>query len=865
MSKKGGSFVANALFCVISCLLNVTKNGIFVSPTKNIPIQMNHTRFLFTCFLILGLGLTALAHESLRRHQLFDDGWIFALGDASDPRRDFGCGTEYFNYLTKANSVHNTGPYSLKFHPQMAAADSGPLSEGWHVVKLPHDWVVDLPFAAEASHSHGYKTVGWKYPTTSVGWYRKLFVLPRESKGRHWELQFDGIFRDARIWVNGFYVGGEPSGYISQIYDITEYVNPGDTNLVCVRADASLEEGWFYEGAGIYRHTWLNETAPLHVRTFGTFVHAVLTPPYDRALLTIETTVANDDVSPRTCKLRHVLTDADGHVVGTAEVSADRPIEGKDEHTLTAYITVDNPKLWSVETPYLYCVRTEVFEDEHVVDAYTTRTGIRHISFDADRGFLLNGKAVKLRGVNMHQDHAGVGAAIPDALQVWRLRQLKAMGCNAYRSSHNPMTPEVLDACDSFGILVLEENRLTGINDYQRYQLRQMIRRDRNHPSIILWSVGNEEWGIEWNNYGRRIGAAMREFVHREDPTRPACVASSSGPVILEPMDVAGYNYILSHRIDELRQRWPERCAVGTEETTGCGTRGIYFDDRANGRMVALNRSPQGPDSTLNCIERGWKFYVERPWLGGLFYWTGFDYRGEPNPLSFPATGSEFGILDYCGFPKDEAEYLRAWWTDQPVLHLLPHWNLSGHEGERIDIWAYSNCAEVELVVNGKRLSRQQMPHNGHLAWQATYQPGYIEARGYDKRGHRIITRRIETTDVASRIRLSADRTIIAADGRDVSVCRIELLDRRGRFVPTACEDVELEVSGPVHILGVGNGDPAFRYQEGPADPAARRFHIRTFNGLAQVLLQATDTPGTAQLTARSVGNTSTLRLTIQN
>ena len=814
--------------------------------------------------LVLTAATSANGQEVQRRHQLFDDGWQFTLGHAADPQRDFGCGTEYFNYLTKANSIHNAGPYSPKFKTQMAAPDAGPLGEGWHDVTLPHDWVVDLPFAAEASHSHGYKTVGWKYPETSVGWYRKQFLLPADALNRHWELQFDGIFRDARIWVNGFYVGGEQSGYISQVYDITEYINPGDTNLVCVRADASLEEGWFYEGAGIYRHVWLNETAPLHVRTFGTFVSAELESPYDRALLTIETTVRNDATTPRSCRLRHVLTDAEGHTVGTAEVSVAAPIEGKDEHTLMATIAVNDPKLWNTDTPYLYSVRTEVVEDGRVVDSYTTRTGIRDIAFDRDRGFLLNGKVVKLRGVNMHQDHAGVGSAIPDALQVWRLRQLKAMGCNAYRASHNPMTPEVLDACDSLGILVLEENRLTGVNDYQRHQLREMIRRDRNHPSIVLWSVGNEEWGIEWSDYGRRIGAAMREFVHREDPTRPACVASSSGPVILEPMDVAGYNYILSHRIDELRQRWPERCAVGTEETTGCGTRGIYFDDRANGHMAAINRSPEGPDSLLNCIERGWQFYDARPWLGGLFFWTGFDYRGEPNPLGFPATGSEFGLLDYCGFSKDEAEYLRAWWTDEPVLHLLPHWNLSGHEGERIDVWAYSNCAEVELIVNGKKLGSQQMPRNGHLAWQATYQPGYIEARGYDSRGRRILMRRIETTDAASRVQLTADRTTLAADGRDVCVCRIELRDRRDRFVPTACEEVELEVSGPVRILGVGNGDPAFRDRERPADRAARRFRVRTFNGLAQVLLQADSITGTTTLTASGVGASSTLSLTIQ-
>ena len=325
----------------------------------------------------------------------------------------------------------------------------------------------------------------------------------------------------------------------------------------------------------------------------------------------------------------------------------------------------------------------------------------------------------------MHQDHPGVGTGIPDALQIYRLKQLKAIGCNAYRSSHNPMTPEMLDACDSLGILVIEENRLTGVNKEHIDLLERMIVRDRNHPCVILWSVGNEEWGIEWEETGNRIVATMREYCHRIDPTRLMTVASSGGPTVLAPADVAGYNYILQNPVDKYRSEYPERCAIGSEETSGCGTRGIYFDETDKGLMVAHNRKPNGRDSLLNCIERGWKFYDERPWLGGLFYWTGFDYRGEPNPMKFPATGSQFGILDYCGFPKDEAFYLKSWWREEPVLHIFPHWNLQGHEGEKVDIWAYSNCDEVELIVNGKKIGRKSMPKNGHLSWTAVYAVSY--------------------------------------------------------------------------------------------------------------------------------------------
>ena len=783
--------------------------------------------------------------QNVRQRILFDEAWQFAFGDASNPAKDFGCGTEYFNYLTKAASIHNEGPYSPKF-------DAAKWGKEWKTVDLPHDWVVDLPYAREASHSHGYKTVGYLYPETSVGWYRKTFHIPAEDKGKHLSFQFDGIFRDARVWVNGFYLGHEPSGYATQVYDISEYLNYGGENVVAVRADATLEEGWFYEGAGIYRHVWLNKTSPVHVAPFGTFIHAEVAPSHAEARLTIETTVQNMGLKEASYRLRHTVYDAEGKKVALCEEEKGT-LQAKNSLFTLANLTIPQPHLWSVDSPYIYKVYTEVLQDGKVVDDYITKTGIRSIEFDADKGFLLNGKPLKLKGVNIHQDHPGVGAGIPDALQTYRLKHLKELGCNAYRSSHNPMTPEMLDACDSLGILVIEENRLTGINEEHIRLLKRMIERDRNHPSIILWSVGNEEWGIEWNEFGERISASMREYCHRLDPTRPMCAASSSGPTILVPADVAGYNYILQNPVEEHRRNYPQRKALGSEETSGCGTRGIYFDDHANGRMVAHNRKPNGSDSLYNCIERGWKFYDERPWLAGLFYWTGFDYRGEPNPMKFPATGSQFGILDYCGFPKDEAYYLKAWWTEEPVLHLLPHWNLQGHEGEVISVWAYSNCDEVELVVNGKKLGRKPVPRNGHLEWQAVYQPGYIKATGY-KNGRKLIEEKIETTGTASRIALSADRLSIAADNRDVAVCRIELKDKKNRFVPDACQKLKLTVSGGVRILGIGNGDPAYQASERPTDANARTYEVDSFNGLAQVLLQSTREAGKATLTVEGEG-----------
>ncbi len=801
------------------------------------------------------LSLTALSLSASER-ALFNDGWMFAFGNASDPAKDFGCGTEYFNYLTKANSIHNEGPYSPKF-------DAGKWDAEWKAVSLPHDWVVDLPFAPEASHSHGYKTVGYKYPETSVGWYRKTFEIPAEDYGKHFSLQFDGIFRDARIWVNGFYLGSEPSGYATQVYDISEYLNYGGDNVVAVRADATLEEGWFYEGAGIYRNVWLDKSDPLHVAPFGTFVYADMDYPYDEITVNVETTIDNKANGPAEFKVRNHLISPDGKKIEMPESGA-ITLAGKESGKSKASVALSKPTLWDIEAPAMYQVVTEIVKDGKVVDTKVTKTGFRDVKFDADKGFFLNGRNVKIKGVNMHQDHAGVGAAIPDAMQAYRLKELKKYGVNGYRSSHNPMSPAMLEACDTLGILVMEENRLTGVNDYHIGQLKRMIERDRNHPSVIVWSVGNEEWGTEWNEFGSRISESMREYAHRLDPTRPMAMATSGGPTVVVPVDVAGYNYVLQNPIEEHRKNYPDRKALGTEETTGCGARGIYYDDHANGFMKAINRAPSGPDSLYNAIERGWKFYDERPWLGGLFYWTGFDYRGESNPMVYPATNSQFGVLDYCGFPKDEAFYLKSWWTEEPVLHIFPHWNLAGHEGEEVDVWAYSNMDEVELFVNGKSQGRQSMPKNGHLSWKTTYQPGKIKAVGY-KNGKKSMEKVVETTGTPALIQITTDRNAITADGRDVAVATVSVLDKKGRFVPDANIELNLKVDGPVKILGVGNGDPTFKAVERPTDGVNKDFKVKTFNGLAQVLLQSDSDPGSALLSVSSEGlKEATIKLNLQ-
>jgi len=729
-------------------------------------------------------GMAAQGHE----HLLMDFGWKFNFGQFGNFDNDYKSGTGYFTYFAKTG--YGDGPAAPNFDDR-----------AWRSLDIPHDWAVELPFSGEASHSHGYKTVGWKYPENSVGWYRKTFDIPNSDLGRKISVQFDGVFRNSIVWVNGFYLGHEQSGYAGFEYDITDYLNYGGSNVITVRVDASIEEGWFYEGAGIYRHVWMNKTNPLHIARYGIFASSEVQGK--DAVVTVRATVINDGKKAEDFNIEQIIVDAKGNIVGSAVIEKLnlKPTLSKEYF---CKIKVNQTNLWFPDSPYLYKLITKISSENTLIDQQETNIGIRTIRFDANEGFFLNGKPLKLLGTNNHQDHAGVGCAIPDALQEFRIRQLKAMGSNAYRCSHNPPTPELLDACDKLGMLVIDENRLQGINQEHFDLLKRMMLRDRNHPSVMIWSLGNEEWGIESNIKGERITETMQRYAQTLDSTRRFNVAISGGcgNGSSKSIDVMGFNYLAQCDIDEYHKKFPNQPAIGTEETSGCGTRGIYEDDKSNGHMVQMDRT--GGVS----IERGWKFYDERPWLSGLFYWTGFDYKGEPNPLSWPAVVSEFGILDACGFPKDGFYYLKSWWTAEPVLHLLPHWNWKGREGTEISVWAYSNCDQVELFLNKKSLGRKPMPKNGHIEWPVKYTPGILMAKGY-KNGKEIIKAQVATTDNSSSIQLIADRQVIKADGEDVSVVTVRINDAKGLNVPDANDDITFAIEGPGKIIGVGNGDPA--------------------------------------------------------
>ncbi len=725
----------------------------------------------------------------VRQHLLMDFGWRFALGNACDPSKDFGTNSAYFSYFAKAG--YGDGSASPAFDDR-----------AWRVVDLPHDWAVELPFNPDGSSSHGYKPLGKRFPATSIGWYRKSFLVSDSLLGKRIAIQFDGVFRNSEAWVNGFYLGQEKSGYSSFQYDITDYLNYGGSNVVAVRVDATMEEGWFYEGAGIYRDVWLNITSPLHIAPWGMFVSSDVKE--NSADVTAHATITNDGTDQAGFVVRQTILDAKGNEVAHSETGRSTLGPGATEEFSTV-MAVRDPHLWSIESPYLYRLITGVYSGDSLVDNSTTKFGIRTIRFDPDKGFFLNGKHVELKGTNDHQDFAGVGTAIPDPLQVFRVQRLKAMGSNAIRCSHNPPAPAFLDVCDSFGMLVIDENRLMGTSPEQLNQLKRMIIRDRNHPSIILWSIGNEEWAIEGNVKGARIASDMQDFAHRIDPTRPTTAASSGGwgHGISRVIQVMGYNYIFNGNIDEHHAQFPGQPAVGTEESTSHSTRGIYVTDAKQGHMEQSDRS-----NGDRGIEVGMKFYEDRPFLSGLFFWTGFDYRGEPNPFGWPQVTSQCGILDLCGFPKDIFYYLKSWWTDKPSLHLLPHWNWRGKEGQDIDVWAYSNCDSVQLFLNGQSLAIKSVPKYSHLEWKVKYEPGSLLARGY-KDGREATTDKVETTGEPYAVKLVPDRMSIQTGGMDVSAVRVEVVDSKGRIVPTAGNEIEFTIRGPGKIIGVGNGDPS--------------------------------------------------------
>ncbi len=760
------------------------------------------------------------------------------------------------------------GPAALGRMPAKEVYFAADLDDSsWRPVQLPHDYVVEGEYSSKEDTGHGSLPV---FPA----WYRRKFTLRPEDAGKCVWLYFEGAYRNALIYLNGAPVSRNPGGYISFHVDLTDVVKFDSENVLAVYIDPTDFEGWWYEGGGIYRHVWLNVAEKTHIAPWGVYVVSDVSNVASNpsAKLRLETTVANRAADTQSCQLLSIIRDPSGQEVARASTSVDVPsvpipadarqkILDSDDIDMPSYLhtgakfvqEIDLPsvRLWSLEERNRYTVETQLLRDGKILDRHLQKFGVRTLRFDPNDGFFLNEKSVKLNGVCNHQDFVGVGVAIPDSLFYYRMKKLQEFGCNAIRCSHNPMTPAMYEACDELGLLVMDENRhpgsavatkaWTGQPYDNTWHVESMVLRDRNYPSVIMWSMWNEEFAIQNNSYARELMAALKEAVHKHDATRPVTCANNSnaehgawkgGSADTEDLLGVNYNY---QDFDPLHQDYPGKMLFGSEIGSNLEARGIYHTDKA----AAHQSSYMAPDDS-------WETIGLRQFAAGGFYWTGFDYRGETTPFDWPEINSNFGFLDMCGFPKDQAYYWKAWWQqDQPLVHLFPHWNWPDKLGKGIDVWCFSNCEEIELLLNGQSLGRKKMQRFRHLRWNdVTYAPGRLEARGYNQ-GQPVATALVETTGAPAAIKLTPDRTRLRADGQDTAAIAVSIVDSQGRVVPTAGHKITFAITGQGSNAGVGNGDPA-SHEPNQAD------YRSAFNGWCMVLARAARTPGQIQITARA-------------
>lgn len=768
--------------------------------------------FISICFCLSCSNKNDFDNKSSERVKIsLNNDWKFAIGHAYDREKDFNNGTSYFSYVTKAG--FGDGPAAKEFDDRM-----------WRTVSVPHDWCVELPFAENGSVSHGSKAIGRNYPENSVGWYRKTFFIDSSDFGKKISVEFEGVFRDSKVWCNGFYLGNEPSGYTSFSFDLTEYLNYGGENVIAVRADASFEEGWFYEGAGIYRNVNLIKTNPLHVARYGTFITTDKLSD-SKAEITSRTKIVNESNEPATFVVIERIINPDEAYKNTDSIAfgSDCQIEKQSKeihlapHSFTEVVlhySISNPLVWNVWDegfPFLYRSDVCVYDVEKgaVVDTYQTSFGIRTIAFDADNGLILNGKPTKVRGVCLHQDHAGVGVAITKNLQKYRVQKMIEMGCNAIRTSHNPPAPDFLNVCDRMGVLVMDELRLMGVNQEHKKNIEQLMLRDRNHPSVFIWSLGNEEWAIEGNEKGARIAQNMEQYAHLLDSSRAFTIATSGGwdTGIGAATEVFGVNYLSHGDVLAHKEKFPNQPMIGTEEGNTERTRGIY---QSNHEKCWMERTQIHDDYGMR---NAWKFYDSLSWASGLFYWTGLDYRGEPTPYEYPAVVSQFGITDLCGFEKDNFYYLKSWWTNDVVLHIASNWDYA--EGtDSVDVIVYSNCPQVELFVNKESMGIQTIQKNDFATWKVKFVPGTISAIGYDENGERMCGEGDGKSFGTSIVYGNAKKTKLkmqnyGSNENDVAIITICALNDKNEIDITANNQVQFTVDGDVDMVYVGNGNPS--------------------------------------------------------
>lgn len=790
--------------------------------------------------LPLLVGLLALPLAGQRQRLSMDPGWRFTLGDAPGAERP--------------------------------GFDDG----RWRRLDLPHDWSIE---ATPREDAPGGGRMGY-YPG-GIGWYRKAFRLPAGARGQRVWLEFDGVYMNGDVWVNGVHVGKRPYGYVSFAYDVTAQVKAG-INVVAVRVDNSAQpSSRWYTGSGIYRHVWLTVAPPAHVAHWGV---TITTPRADSAgaIVAVRTRLENAAPAARRLTLRSTVLDATGHEVATADTAVE--LAGKGGAELAQALAVTAPQLWSVTSPAMYALRTTLLDGARILDTVTTPFGIRTLHWSADSGFALNGTRTKLLGVNLHHEAGALGAAVPERVWERRLLALKAMGVNAIRTSHNPAAPEFMDLCDRLGFLVMAEafdewtfgkvphGYARYFKDWGERDVADFVRRDRNHPSIVLWSAGNEI-GEQGAPAGHLVLRRLLDVFHREDPTRPvttgndniAADANAATPAFLTSLDVVGYNYV--DRWHERRETFaeqdkrlhPDWKMVGTES----GTIFQSFDEQYSLGDDATRVDPNYTTGMLTA-ERRWKWIAMRDWFSGDFMWTGLDYLGE---ATWPFVGFASGMLDIAGHPKDGFYFWQSQWTRRPVVHLFPHWNWPGREGQVIPVLAYASCNIVELFLNGRSLGEKRMefPAQGtsggwnsyalpvvrattndlHLSWDVPYAAGELRAVGKWRDGSACAEDVVRTAGPAAALRLRADRDTLTTTAGDVLHVEFEVVDARGTVVPTATSLVSFTAAGG-RILALDNGDLR--------EPGRnRRDQRRAFNGRGLAILAAT-APGRLSLTATAEG-----------
>lgn len=747
----------------------------------------------------------------------------------------------------------------------------------WRNLNLPHDWSIEGKFSenAPAGGNGGYLPTG-------IGWYRKHFNVSEDDMNKIIWIEFDGVYMNSDVWINGNHLGFHPYGYIGFYYNLTPYLKKGE-NIIAVRVDNSLQpNSRWYTGSGIYRNVWLVKIDPLHITHWGVYVTTPVVSK-DFALVKIKTKIENNYKSVKKGILRSTLVDKSGNAVSENEINfsinQDQTIELEQE------LSVNLPLLWSTDTPNLYQLKQEILDGEKVVDDLITKVGIRKIEYDVNKGFFLNDQHIKMNGVCLHHDGGCVGAAVP--LNVWRYRleKLKAMGCNAIRTSHNPPAPEFLDLCDEMGFLVMDEafdewkigKRKYGyhiyFDEWSKIDLISMLHRDRNHPSIVIWSVGNEV-PDQKTEEGTKTLQMLTEICHQEDPTRPvtqACdnIAADGGSTVLSflnALDIVGYNYVdrwherreLYYSID--RHEHPNWKMIGTENRSN---HGVFRGDYSLGNDSLVVNPNYNYD--MIDVEQLWKFTRMHDYVIGDFMWTGIDYLGESR---WPYISWNFGVLDLCGFEKDGYYFYQSQWTTKPMIHLFPHWNWKGREGQIIPVLCYTNCNEVELFLNGKSYGtkRIEFPRQGtsggwnryakpvvnpttadlHLQWDVPYEPGTLKAVGKIN-GQIVCEEEISTTGPPTGIRLIPDRDTINTLLQNVVNVKVEIIDSNGNIVPTANNLVNFIIEGEGEIIGVGNGNPLDH-------DSFKLSYRKAFNGMCLAVIQASNKPGTIKLIAESDG-----------